>query len=130
MQLTINGRDLISLCDTGADHTVVHRDILDADTRLLPVGRPVKLANNEQCSGILGCACVNLQLGPFKQRACVYVANSLCEPCLLGADLLTASKAVVDISNGEITLLGEKLCMTMKGNTGARRSQSGAEWGP
>lgn len=125
MRLTLNDRELISLCDTGADHTVVRRDMLADDTHLLPIERLVKLANNEQCTGIIGRAYVHVQLGSFKQRTCVYVADNLCEPCLLGADLLTASGAVIDISKGEMVVLGERLHMTNKRDQG---DPSGREW--
>ena len=116
--LIINDQEIVSLCDTGADHTVVRRDILAADVHLLPVGRPVKLANNEQCTGMKGRAYVQIQLGPFKQRTCVYVADNLCEPCLLGADILTASRAVIDISNAGMMVCGERLHMTSKRGQG------------
>ena len=40
---------------------------------------------------------------------CVFVASTLREPCLLGADILTASHAGMDFHNSEITVLGQKL---------------------
>ena len=88
-------------------------DILAADLPFLHV-RPVKLANNEQCTGIVDRAYVQVQLGPFEQRSCVYVADNLCEPCLLGPDILTISGAVIDISNGKMMVFGERLHMTSK----------------
>lgn len=109
--LSVNGRDCLSLCDTGADHTVIRRDLLAADAHILPTDRPVKLANNELCSGIMGRAYVDIQLGQFTQRTCVYVATTLCEPCLLGADILTASRAVIDIYNGTIAVHGQTVPM-------------------
>ena len=129
VQLTISGRQLIALCDTGSDHTVVRKDVLEADVHLLPVERPVKLANDEQCTGILGLAYADVRLGPFTTRTCVYVADSLCEPCLLGADLLTASAAVLDISKGEMTVLGKKLVMTGKVSPGDPASRQWCQTG-
>ena len=109
--ISINGRDYLSLCDTGADHTVIRRELLADDAQLLPMDRPVKLADNALCPGVIGRAYVDMQLGTFTKRTCVYVATTLCEPCLLGADILTVSRAVIDLHNGTITVQGQTVPM-------------------
>ena len=52
---------------------------------------------------------VDVVIDTYRQQTCVFVASTLCEPCLLGADILTASHAVLDFNNSEITILGQKL---------------------
>ena len=114
--MQLNGANCLALVDTGADRTIVRQDILPKDINLLPVGSKVKLADNGHCTNIIGSALISCELGKFKKSVCVLVASALCEPCLLGVDVLWEAKAVVNMSEGIINISGDNIRLETQGD--------------
>ena len=94
----ISGNQCHALVDTGADCTIVREDQLPNDINLHPVGQSVMFADNTHCANIKGRTVVTIVIDRFMKSVNVLMASRLCEPCLLGADVLWESRASVNIS--------------------------------
>ncbi|KAK8400958.1 hypothetical protein O3P69_002622 [Scylla paramamosain] len=116
---SVDGNPCRLTVDTGAEKTLVRPDMLaatrvsDAPQRLCGVTR--------HCVQLKGPVDVRIGVGSAVERLPVYVAD-LDEPCLLGLDYLTQSKACVD--------LGRKLVrMVANLSDEARKVPAGAKLG-
>jgi len=97
-KLNINGTCLINSkmidfqADSDADVTVISQEVYQkikrTDTTLEPIDYKVTNASKENIN-ILGSTVMNFDLGGYKCRSSVLIADQLSRPCLLGKDLMS-----------------------------------------
>ena len=99
----IAGVGVDAVVDTGASATIIRPVILDSsidgwdDIRRLE-NHSLQLAS-AATAPIIGHGFVTLKLGSLKKRVKVWVAE-VCDPCLIGLDLLTASECKINLARG------------------------------
>ena len=98
--------------DTGASATIISPVVLDSSVdgweeihRLQ--NHSLQLATGATAP-IIGRGFVSFKLGTVKRRIEVWVAK-VCDPCLIGLDVLTAGGCKIDLGRGVMQLRGEEL---------------------
>ena len=103
---SVDGKPCRLTVDTGAEKTLVRPDMVAA--RRLPVAPQRLCGVTGHCVQLRGPVEVRIGVGSAVERLPVYVAE-LDEPCLLGLDYLTRSKACVDLGRRLVRVRGEEV---------------------
>ncbi|XP_063845343.1 uncharacterized protein LOC135091534 [Scylla paramamosain] len=103
---SVDGNPCRLTVDTGAEKTLVWPDMLTA-TRVPDA--PQRLCGvTGHCVQLKGSVDVRIGVGSAVERLPVYIAD-LDEPCLLGLDYLTQSKACVDLGRKLVRVPGQEV---------------------
>ena len=109
----INGKPCPIIVDSGANQTIVRRDVLG-----LPDLPPAKEGLNDvtgRCSALWGPLEVQLRIGDIESTHSVYASEQLTERCILGLDYLRKHRCVLDVANMTLTV-GETIVPAFSGS--------------
>ena len=108
----ITGVGVDAVVDTGASATIISPVVLNSSVDGWDEIHRLQNHSLQLASGatppIIGRGFVTLKLGTVKRRIEVWVAE-VCDPCLIGLDVLTAGGCKIDLGRGVMQLGGEEL---------------------
>ena len=100
----INGKPCPMTIDSGANQTVIRKDILEIQN--LPQAKQGLSDVTGRCSPLWGPLEVQLQIGDVQSTQCVFLSEQLSEHCILGLDYLSKHRCVLDAANMTLTIDG------------------------
>ena len=108
----IAGVGVDAVVDTGASTTIISPVVLDSSVEGWDEIHRLQNHSLQLATGatapIIGRGFVSFKLGTVKTRIEVWVAK-VCDPCLIGLDVLTAGGCKIDLGRGVMQLGGEEL---------------------